>query len=327
MDLDSFVEHLADGQCVLFLGAGASMGGPSNLPSGTELARRLARQCNYPGPDPGDFFKVCQYYENVKGDGMALRKLIRRQLDVKDAQPSDVHLMLALLPFMYILTTNFDELMERALRIVEKEPQIGYYSVRRRSAGGRAASGADPATKGTEQKPVVSIKKPMVYKLHGTLAVDHSMICTEDDVIQFSARLINGDPQLPDYIGELFNSDCPFLFIGYGLRDWNIRTMIRALRGDIASNNWIKSFAVQLRPKSRKAASEWDSSVRYWDRRENITCVNTNASDFAFRLLTRYYELVGRPLDPPPVPPDLLRRLGFATPPPPPLVPAVQIAP
>ena len=107
--------------------------------------------------------------------------------------------------------------MERAFKDATppKNPQVAYYHFQ--------SSTPQELKAGTKESPVV-------YKLHGTMEEPASMICTEDDVVQFLAQIIREDPGLPSSITELFQRRS-FLFVGYGLRDWNVRVLIRALRG------------------------------------------------------------------------------------------------
>ena len=56
------LRRIRDGECVPFLGSGASLGydeGP-NLPTAGELSETLAVECNYPGADRWDLLRVAQ---------------------------------------------------------------------------------------------------------------------------------------------------------------------------------------------------------------------------------------------------------------------------
>jgi hypothetical protein len=116
-----------------------------------------------------------------------------------------------------------------------------------------------------------------------------SMLCTEDDIVQFLACIILGDPPLLTGIRQLFENHT-ILFVGYGLKDWNIRTMIRALRGR-KRTGWIRSFALQRQfDTSEFAAADWQQSVLYWDKKENVRCMDIDAIPFLEELTRRYRE-------------------------------------
>lgn len=281
-DFHLIVEAIKEERCIPFLGAGASLSdGADGLPSGPELARKIAEEVKYPGEDKGDFLRVCQYYETVM-DAYSLRRFIYKSLSVNDTAPGVVHRNLAQMPLTHILTTNFDNLMERAFRMADKEPIVGLYDWR--------YDKAQDLPKGTR-------KKPIVYKLHGTAEEDRlmSMLCTEDDVIEFIARLTRGEPVLAPVIQTLFTEFNSFLFIGYGLRDWNIRSMMRSLRWNVPKTS-TKSFAVQRKPRAPSTASgtkndwewEWDSTSRYWDTKENLKIIDSTAVAFTSALYDRF---------------------------------------
>ena len=185
------------------------------LPTAGDLAELLANEVNFPGSDNRNFFQVTQYYAMAR-DPHLLRKSIQAKLSTPRVEPSTVHKTLAELPFRYVLTTNFDNLMEQSFQHhSNKSPMTAFYD-RRMDA---------------ENIGIGTIDAPIVYKLHGTLETPHSMVVTEDDVIDFASRVMLRKPPLPTTIRALF-SDYSIIFIGYGFKDWNIRVIMRALRGE-----------------------------------------------------------------------------------------------
>ena len=276
-DWDLIVEKILEGRCVPFLGAGASLGfdGPG-LPTGGELSQALAQSCGYPGQDRRDLFRVAQFYE-MKKDRVSLQNRIHSLLQVPGAKPSSVHRSLSRLPFLYYLTTNFDDFMEKALQEERKIPATSAYRIR----------------SDRHEPKVATVTQPLIYKLHGTLNdMGHKLIVTEDDVVEFLCCLMLGEPPLPALIKSLFE-DHSILFIGYGLKDWNIRVLLRAIRGGRSSqDSWIRSFAVQRRPEDPGLCKEWETTVAYWDRRESLKCFDMDAVEFTSELLRRFESAV-----------------------------------
>ncbi len=272
-DYNTIIDTLKSGDCVPFLGAGASLGYEGiGLPTAGELAKKLAEECGYHGAGSDDFLRVCQYYE-LKRDPRRLRRSIIEKLSIEGVKPSAIHRHLASFPITHVLTTNYDRLMEQAFRDQGKDPEVAVYNI-------QAISTAE-LRPGTEARPVV-------YKMHGSMDDPTSMICTEDHVVQFLARLIHEEPPLPNSIKELFENRS-FLFIGYGLRDWNVRVMIRSMRWRNPAG-WIKSFAIQRKPENAEFADDWESAVLYWNNRENIQCFDKDALEFVQELGRRYGE-------------------------------------
>ena len=241
------------------------------LPTGGELAEMLSEEVNFPGKDKKDFLQVTQYYAMARNPHL-LRKSIREKLTITDAEPSAVHNALASMPFRYILTTNYDNMMERSLKeSAGKYPKTALYERR---------MNRDDSVHGTEREPVV-------YKLHGTIEQLHTMIVTEDDIIDFAACVMLQTPPLPASIRMLF-SVYSFIFVGYGLKDWNIRVMLRALRGERQSASAMDDYAIQRRPEDEDQAKIWDLSVMHWHRSEGLRCYDLNAVEFVEELRLRY---------------------------------------
>jgi hypothetical protein len=181
--------------------------------------------------------------------------------------------VIARLPVRYVLTTNFDDLMERAFKNQQKNPEVAMYEMR----GDR------------QQELHIGTKEaPLVYKLHGSLdRKDRKMIVTEDDVIEFISCLMVGNPPLHPQIKRLF-VDYSILFIGYGLKDWTIRVMLRALKGgENFGTPGVTCFAIQRRPEERCFAAEWEKSVFYWGKND-LRCFDVDAVEFAEKLMGHY---------------------------------------
>jgi hypothetical protein len=262
---------IRDRECVVFLGAGASVaaGGQAGLPTGGQLAEVLAVGCGYPGRDRTDFLRVCQYYEFRQG-GYRLRRAIVSALSVPGVKPGPLHTGIAKMPIKIVLTTNYDRLMETAFQFAGKQPRTEVYNI---------------STRAAQDIGMFSDTNPLVYKLHGSMDDTASMLCTEDDIIGFLSCMILGDPPLPASIKQMFKTHT-ILFVGYGLKDWNIRAMIRAMRGSF-NRDWTRSFAVQRRPADPVDALDWEQSVMYWDRKENVHCIDVDAVQFVDELVQR----------------------------------------
>src|SRR4051812_4378033 len=121
---------LNKGEVVPFLGAGVNFGNrlPSNaiwndkssafLPSGSELSHFLAKKSSFPSQDEhdlADLAKVASYFVETSAR-RRLRERLREVFD-REFQPCDIHTCLAGLSApLLIVTTNYDDLTERAFR-------------------------------------------------------------------------------------------------------------------------------------------------------------------------------------------------------------------
>lgn len=147
--------QLKQGNVIPFLGAGASLSGrPVDgkwdgttapfLPSAKELANRLAEDCSLPSNDPydcDDLAKVSSYYAEVSADRAALRSALHQTLD-RDYHIGAIHRFLADIDVpLLIVTTNYDDLIERAFRAKGKPYHLVRIpptrkNLRRRCCGG-----------------------------------------------------------------------------------------------------------------------------------------------------------------------------------------------
>lgn len=251
------LDAVRSGKCILFLGAGvhaAPPDPPAGQPAqytypvaerpcmGRELARRLAEEsefaAEFPGESLDDLQRVSLHMETR--DGNIRKNLIDALIGhlVKGRKPSAALRMLAALPFRAIITTNFDPLLEEALSDHDKEPTVLVYDKRRH----------EPTRDFPEE---ATEKTPFVFKIHGSLEVPYreSIVITDEDYIQFIQRMSDPRPSYPippslmTYIGKW-----PMLFVGYSLRDYNLRLLLRTLLWTIDPANRQLSFAVDYKP-------------------------------------------------------------------------------
>ncbi|HEV2762863.1 MAG TPA: hypothetical protein VGV38_07710, partial [Pyrinomonadaceae bacterium] len=126
---------IAAGEVIPFFGAGVNLCGrpPGTpwqrdqsqfLPSGVELSAYLARNFNYTQADAHNLLRVSQYVSLMRGSGPLYKAL--RKLFNADYPPTSLHRFFAGLPgalrakgydptpHQLVVTTNYDDLMERA---------------------------------------------------------------------------------------------------------------------------------------------------------------------------------------------------------------------
>jgi hypothetical protein len=246
------VDSIKRGQCILFLGAMASAALPpetekrfvytSAPPGGTELSLKLARRFNYPYSDSSNLQRVSLFVEtqpNQRRSGLI--NAIFGEITKPEITPSPALKMLAELPFRFIITTNYDQLFELALRSAKstsgslKSPIIRVY---------------DPSLTG-KPEPVPldpSEDRPVFLKLHGDIDRPDSIVITEEDYITFIYRM--GSTHFHP-IHEKIRSrmmEWPVLFVGYSLKDYNLRLLFRTLRWNIDGASYPLSVAVDPYP-------------------------------------------------------------------------------
>jgi SIR2-like domain len=267
-------ELLVDGEIIPFLGAGANLSDrpdeatwePGRFPpSGSELALTLAERSRYPDSDDPDLLRVSQYVDAILGEGQLYRYL--HTVFDSDYPPSSVHRLLARLPGflrdrsrpqLVVLTTNYDDLVERALKDAGETFDVVWYEAKRGPQQGlffhRSPEGeVVPIERPNKYTGLAPAERPVVLKLHG--AIDRgdskrdSYVVTEDSYIDYLAGRDVGE-QIPFSLRERM-ADSHYLFLGYSMHDWNLRVILNRIWG--AQQLDLKSWAVQREPASAGA--------------------------------------------------------------------------
>jgi SIR2-like domain len=256
-------DGLRSGTVIPFLGAGASLGcrlagtaadDPTTLPTGWELSQRLAKKTSFPkGSDP-DLATVAQYFEVVSGRGDLHGAL--RDVFARDYEPGRLHRYLASIASpLLIVTTNYDDLIERALRDAGKAFGLVIHTT---DAAARERllwwpDGAREPESVLAKKLYIDLESTtVVYKMHG--AVDRALgerdqyVVTEDDYVDFLSRLLK-KKAVPAIFAEPFQKR-RFLFLGYGLRDWNLRVVLNRVDRNVRGTRVPLSGATNAKPSA-----------------------------------------------------------------------------
>lgn len=283
---------LKDGKVVPFLGAGVNFGmrQPPNaqwafkttdfLPSGADLSRYLIEQCEFPEKDETDLAKVCSYYVEVV-DRTALGEGLTPIFD-RDYEPCEIHHYLANdIPaetHLLIVTTNYDDLTEQAFIRAGRPYDLVVHPTDSEYAGS-VLWWPHKAEKPTYVPPnslqIDLAKTTVIYKMHGSVdRAGHQMnnyVITEEDYIDFLTRMI-GQTAVPAQFMAHFRTH-RFLFMGYGLNDWNLRVILNNLQ-----TKDLKSWAIQFRPSAIEK--------RLWDKR-NVDIYDVDINEFTKQLRAR----------------------------------------
>jgi uncharacterized UBP type Zn finger protein len=117
-------------------------------------------------------------------------------------------------------------------------------------------------------------ERPLVFKMHGDLDDRPSIVITDEDYIKFVQRMSEKDSWHPVPETVRFRiKKWPTLFVGYSLRDYNLRLLFRTLRGKLDGADFPQSYSVDLKP-DRLIKILWQ------DRRGFVTFVAEDAWAF-----------------------------------------------
>jgi hypothetical protein len=276
------------GHCSLFMGAAVHAAPPDNHPVyrfppeklppiGKGLARELSSDPDYqkrfPKDDVSNLAAVAQTYESLHQRKALVDRV--RELVENDKEPSPVLRALAEMDFPVIVTTNYDTLFQKALGLAGKVPFLSTY---------QCNEGSPMPVPVRDMTMTPTAREPFLYKMHGDIQTGDSLVLTDEDYIQFILRMRDQHPlnSIPNAVMEAIKV-APTLFVGYCLRDYNLRVLLKRLR-QIDPGNVPPAYSIDLSPDP----IIWD----VWSaRRRYVNFVTLNVWEFVPRL---YREVKGK---------------------------------
>jgi hypothetical protein len=296
------------GRLVPFLGAGVNLcdrphdlawnaESTLHLPNGNELANELAKQvavtcpnpCTYERcPMPRDLAHTSQQLVTFLDEG-PLYELLHNIFSV-NVLPTSAHRFIASLSkgnnkaqrrgdrHQLIVTTNYDDLMERALNEAQVSFDLVFFDPDIRPGGGFCPRNPKGAIRAIEDAngdatPFCE-ERPVLLKVHGTVQAQREhegFVITEDQYIEYLSEAPL-ETLLPSTLLAKLR-DNHLLFLGYSLRDWNSRVFLRRLKR--SPRHKFRSWAVML--------SAHEAEQRFWTR---------NGVDVVVMVLNEYFELL-----------------------------------
>jgi hypothetical protein len=280
----NLITFLLDGRVVPFLGAGANLcGRPANLawadhkraflPSGNELSAHLAAEFSCPG-EP-DLARVSQFVALTTGTGGLFGSL--HDVFDHDYPTTALHRLLAEFPslvrskghpprYQLIVSTNYDDVLERAFRDAGEPFDLVTYISEGETRGKFQHTLPDGEARVIEipnQYRELSLdKRTIILKIHGAInravadGEADSYVITEDHYIDYLTRTDLANLIPVTLTAKLRKSH--FLFLGYGLRDWNLRVILHRIAGEQRLK--YQSWAIQRNPTPL--------DEKFWGRRD-----------------------------------------------------------
>ena len=115
--------HLRERNVAVFAGAGMSR--RAGYVDWRELLRDIATDVGLDIDQEHDLVSVAQFHVNDKGNAAGITRKILEEFS-EQAEPTDVHRILAQLPIATYWTTNYDTLIEDALKSAYKVADVKY---------------------------------------------------------------------------------------------------------------------------------------------------------------------------------------------------------
>ena len=229
-DLKEILTSAQDNKLVFFIGSGFSKFSETEfvkIPDWTELINELKEDLNL--PYESDFLKIAQLYFLKYGQHSYVQKI---KSSIKDLEPSSFHKSLFDLNPHYIITTNWDDLIEKTAQ----DMGLAYDLI---------SSDVDLAQSQLDKK---------IIKMHGDFR-QHNFVFKEDDYLQYSQNF----PLVENYIKGIF-STCTIVFLGYSYSDYDLKQIV----------SWITSIS-KATPKKYLLQRTFDDAQAYYLRNHGIS--------------------------------------------------------
>ena len=260
----ALIRNIKQGKCLPIIGPRVH---GRWLPTREEISRAWADQHGYPFAGKDDLARVAQYMASNEGEdyprGELLDKLMSEfgsrlpaefvskkkvntltdliaSLDWKALtadDPNEAHRVAARLDLPLYLTTNPDSFMTEALKAAGKQParEVCKWNDNLDDLPSHLGKGDYAPTPET----------PMVYHLFGTDERADSLVLTEDSYLDYLVKVSTERERIPEVIRDALTNNS-LMFLGYSLRDWEFRVIMRGLVATQEPRVKLKHVAVQL---------------------------------------------------------------------------------
>jgi DNA-binding SARP family transcriptional activator len=227
-----------------------------------ELARHLADRFGFPPEEGGELTQIAQYVALMKGSGPLYDEL--HDLLAESAAPTSIHRFFAALPAVLrergaahqlIVTASYDLALEQAFLEAGEAFDVVSYLAAGRDRGKFCHFAPDGTVRVVDVPNTYATeldlgRRTVILKLHGTVdpAAERaweSFVVTEDDYIEYLEQR-DFAAAIPVALTARLRRN-HFLFLGYGMREWNLRLVLHRLSSAATAN--YRSWAVAAAPR------------------------------------------------------------------------------
>lgn len=239
--IKELVKELSANNLAIFAGAGLSI--PAGFVDWKSLLRDLAEELELDvDKEERDLVSLAQYYTNTKkGNRSKINEVILNEFS-RNATITENHKILARLPIDTFWTTNYDPIIETALKEAGKVVDVKHHQ--------------DQLQTSIRKRDVV------VYKMHGDHTQPNQAVLIKDDYEKY--HLNRGD-FFTALRGDLLTKR--FLFLGFSFADPNIDYILSRIRSSYSENQ--KEHYCILR-KVQKTNNEEQADFEYRQRKQQL---------------------------------------------------------
>ncbi len=203
-------QALVSEKLVIFVGAGVSRN--SSLPTWGQMVQVFAERIGYPSIERlamEEYIRIPQYFYCMdESKGHRDYYQIIQELVPRDAKANILDELIISLHPRHLVTTNYDKLLDQiadGYEIIREDKQL---------------------LKGTANQYLI--------KMHGDIDQVESLVFKEEDYLNYSET-----HRLMEVFLKALLIDHVFLFVGYSLNDYNLKTFV----------SWIEYIAQKMRVK------------------------------------------------------------------------------
>ena len=208
--IDRYVKEIQNYTAAMFIGAGFSMN--AGYVDWKSLLSGIAEDLGLDIEKETDLVSLAQYNYNENGQNRGVINHALFEEFTKEKDLDENHRILARLPISTFRTTNYDSLIEEALRDARKTVDVKHCN--------------------SQLSLTVPHRDAIVYKMHGDKSNPNEAILIKDDYEQYYQKHAQFITSLS---GDLISKT--FLFIGFSFSDPNLDYILSRIRIDYKENN------------------------------------------------------------------------------------------
>ncbi|TAF97590.1 MAG: hypothetical protein EAZ32_02685 [Cytophagia bacterium] len=241
--IKEFAINLQDENVAIFAGAGMSR--PCGYVDWKQLLKDIAEELDLEIDKENDLVTLAQYHVNHKQSKQKLEEKILNEFS-EDAETSENHKILARLPISTYWTTNYDSLIEKALKEERKKVAIkrNVKDLNQNMYGSHAT----------------------VFKMHGDVQDAANAILTKDQYEVYHSTHL---PFVTALKGDLVQKT--FLFIGFSFEDPNLDYILSRVRIEQQENG--RTHYCTMKRVSRSSFGdkpEDEAEYEYKERKQEL---------------------------------------------------------
>ena len=268
------IDAINEKKCVLFVGAGLSVA--AGYPTWDKLLEHLIARCRERRliddkyatelkdllKQPDKLLMVAQDL-NDRFDPPAFRDELGEVFSPDKASPTDAHLEITKIPFAFIVTTNYDDLLEQAYA------KVNAGKIPRRFSHEDVGDFADALWK----------NRFFILKAHGDAQRKSSMVITERDY----RNIIHRSPGYRTILSAIFATKT-VLFLGVSLTDPETKLLLTHLHDAFSGSGQYHYALVSTKEFSNTVANHWRTDFKVDCLRYEATAGRPEVLEFLQKL-------------------------------------------